>query len=169
VGREFDVGIVGEDDSMCTPLQGGLEQGDELCGFGNQSVGDLFVELDQVANVNIAVVFFEERILAQLVSVDEYVVESEVENEGLEQISHSEFRIPSIFAERILVQAAGEDGLAVHLAEEKKKKTKRECLGIYWRELQKKNQIWRSGQEEVRVEFGAMIDTGGCDSGLVEG
>ena len=34
----------------------------------HQSVGNLLVELDQVADVDIAVVFFEERIFAQLVS-----------------------------------------------------------------------------------------------------
>jgi hypothetical protein len=39
-------------------------QWNEICRFRHQPVGNLFVELDQVANVDVAVVFFEERIFA---------------------------------------------------------------------------------------------------------
>jgi hypothetical protein len=71
--RQLDVGLVGINDSVCTPLQGSFEldgvrtlcyQGgvvmaykwDNFGGFCHQSVGDLLVELDQVANVDVAVV-----------------------------------------------------------------------------------------------------------------
>lgn len=64
--------------------QASAYQGNNLARLRNEPVSDLFVELDQVANVYVAVVFLEQRILAQLVSVDEAIIESEVKNEGLE-------------------------------------------------------------------------------------
>lgn len=39
-------------------------QRDELGGFCHQPVGDVLVELDQIANVDVAVVFLEEGIFA---------------------------------------------------------------------------------------------------------
>ena len=80
---ELDVGLVRVDDPVCASLQSCLElhqcqrhspadtvvlqslvsyQWDEFCRLCHQSVGDFLVELDQVANVDVAVVFFEQRI-----------------------------------------------------------------------------------------------------------
>lgn len=41
----------------------------DVCRLGHQSVGKLLVELDQVTDVDIAVVFLEESVLLQLVSI----------------------------------------------------------------------------------------------------
>lgn len=68
---KIDLGRVREYDSVSASLESCLEQGDDFRGFRHQPVGDLLVELDQVANVYVAVVFLEERILTQLISGDE--------------------------------------------------------------------------------------------------
>ncbi len=43
-------------------------QWDDLCRFLHQLVGKVFIVLDQVADVDVAVEFLQKRILAQLVS-----------------------------------------------------------------------------------------------------
>jgi hypothetical protein len=43
-------------------------QGNDLCWFGDQSVGQLFVERDQVPNIDVAIVLFEEHVLTDLIS-----------------------------------------------------------------------------------------------------
>jgi hypothetical protein len=60
-------------------------------------VRQLLVELDEIANVDIAVVLLQQGILAQLVPVDENVVEPEVENEGLELALQLQVRVLALF------------------------------------------------------------------------
>jgi hypothetical protein len=43
-------------------------QGNDLCWFGDQSVGQLFVERDEVTNIDVAIVLFEEHVLTDLIS-----------------------------------------------------------------------------------------------------
>lgn len=86
----WDLGlwVVGEDDSVCALLQSALKlfrdvstcaersghacsahQRDDLCGLGCQLVRQLLVEVDQIVDVDIAVVLLQQRILSQLISV----------------------------------------------------------------------------------------------------
>ena len=44
-------------------------QGDDLGGLGHQTVRKLFIELDQVANVDVAIELLEQGIFAQLISI----------------------------------------------------------------------------------------------------
>lgn len=86
----WDLGlwVVGEDDSVCALLQSALKlfrgvstcakgsghacsahQRDDLCGLGRQLVRQLLVEVDQIVDVDIAVILLQQRILSQLISV----------------------------------------------------------------------------------------------------
>jgi hypothetical protein len=92
----------------------------------------LFVELNQVANVDIAIVLLEKRILAQLISsaaishlpcesfranrnlpVDERIVQSEVKNEGLELRLDLEICVLCL-GEVWVVEMSGKHRLAIH-------------------------------------------------------
>jgi hypothetical protein len=94
--------------------QVGAYQRYDFCGLRDQSVGNLFVELDQVANIDVTVVLLEERILAQLVAVDEAIVEPEVKDEGLELGADLAVGVV-VAAKRRGVQPARKNRLLVHV------------------------------------------------------
>lgn len=41
-----------------------------LCGFGNESVCQLFIEGDEMSNIYVAVVLLQKNVLADLISAD---------------------------------------------------------------------------------------------------
>lgn len=59
-------------------------QRDDLCRLGHQFVGEVLIVCDQVYYVDVAVEFVQKRVVFELISVDEVVVDSEAENEGFE-------------------------------------------------------------------------------------
>jgi hypothetical protein len=78
----------------------GTYEGNDLSWFGDESVSQLFVERDKVANVNVAIVLLEENVFADLISdktlaiasklhgedrpVNEGIVQTELQNELLQ-------------------------------------------------------------------------------------
>jgi hypothetical protein len=48
----------------------------DLCWFGDQSVGQLFVERDEVPDIDVAIILFEEHVLTDLISSGVLVVDN---------------------------------------------------------------------------------------------
>jgi hypothetical protein len=78
----------------------GTYEGNDLGWFSDESVSQLFVERDKVANINVAIVLLEENVFADLISektltivnklhgedqpVNEGIVQTELQNELLQ-------------------------------------------------------------------------------------
>ena len=56
-------------------------KGNDFGGFSDESVGQLFIERDKVANINITIVLLEEDILADLIPVQMLTVVSNLHGE----------------------------------------------------------------------------------------
>ena len=59
----------GEDDGQGYRMRKEAYERNNLCGLRGEFVGELFVVSDQVSDVDVAVVFLDESVLAQLISI----------------------------------------------------------------------------------------------------
>jgi hypothetical protein len=80
---QLDLRVLRIDNALCTLLQGGFEERDDVGGVACDFVRKLFVVGDKMSDVDVAEVLLDQNILSDLVSVDEGAVELESEDKLL--------------------------------------------------------------------------------------